>query len=162
MENKEKVKVISTLKNKVVVDMPELHFNRTWQKAGAVVTINKETLEELMYDIGFANMIKEGILYIEDLEVKKDLGIEPEDATEPVNIILLTDKEKRYYLTELSLVGFKDKLKKLSRNQVEELADFAIKNKLVDIDKCKLIEEICGRKILKAIELLEQDEDKEA
>ena len=160
MDKSEKVKVISTLKNKVVVVLPELHFSRTWQTAGAVVSIPKDTLEELMYDIGFANMIKEGILYIEDMEVKKDLGIEPEDATEPVNVILLSDKEKRYYLTELSLVGFKDKLKKLSRNQVEELADFAIKNKLVDIEKCKLIEEICGRKILKAIELLDQDTEK--
>lgn len=159
MENNEKVKVISTLKNKVVVVLPELHFSRTWQKAGAVVMIPKETLEELMYDIGFANMIKEGILYIEDMQVKKDLGIEPEDAEEPVNVILLTDKEKKYYLTELSLVGFKDKLKKLSRNQIEELADFAIKNKLVDIEKCKLIEELCGRKILKAIELMEADKE---
>ena len=159
MENKDKVKVISTVKNKVVVTSADLHFSRTWQKAGAVVTIPRETLDELMYDIGFANMIKEGILYIEDMEVKKDLGIEPEDAEEPVNVILLTDKEKKYYLTELSLVGFKDKLSKLSRNQIEELADFAIKNKLVDIDKCKLIEEKCCRKVLRAVELLEQDQE---
>lgn len=159
MDKKDKVKVISTLKNVVVVTAPELHFERRWHSAGAAVSIPRDILEELMYDVGFHNMIEQGILYIEDMEVKKDLGIEPEDATEPVNIILLTDKEKKYYLTELSLVGFKDKIKKLSKNQIEELADFAIKNKLVDIEKCKILEELCGRKILRAIELLEQDKE---
>ena len=131
----DKVKVISTLKNRVTVNVPDIRFSRTWPTAGASVNIDKDTLEELMYDAGFANMVKMGILFIEDMEFKKEMGLEPEDATEPVNLILLNDKEKRYYLTGISLVGFKDKLKKLSKNQIEELADYAIKNKLVDIEK---------------------------
>lgn len=158
-EKKDRVKVISTLKNKVTVNVPDIRFSRTWASAGMAINIDRETLNDLMYDPGFANMIKMGILYIEDMEVKKDLGLEPEDATEPVNLILLTDKEKRYYLGELSLVGFKDKMKKLSRNQVEELADFAIKNKIVDIDKSKVIKEACGRDIIRAIQLMEQDQE---
>ena len=155
----DKVKVISTLKNKVTVNVPDIRFNRTWPTAGATVNIDKETLNDLMYDPGFYNMIKMGILFIEDMEVKKEMGLEPEDATEPVNLILLTDKEKKYYLTELSLVGFKDKVKKLSKNQLEELADFAIKNKLVDMDKCKVIKEACGRDVVRAIQLLEADQE---
>lgn len=158
-DDKQKVRVISTLKNKVTVNVPDIRFSRTWIAAGAAVNIDKETLEELMYDPGFRNMIQMGILYIEDLEVKKELGIEPEEATEPVNIILLSDKEKKYYLTELSLVGFKDKIKKLSKNQLEELADFAINNKLVDIDKCKVLKEACGRDVIGAIRLMELDKE---
>lgn len=158
-EKKAKVKVISTLKNKVTVNYPDIRFNRTWPTAGASINIERETLDELMFDPGFANMIKMGILYIEDMEVKKDLGLEPEDATEPVNLIFLTDKEKKYYLTGLSLVGFKDKLKKLSKNQMEELADYAIQNKLVDIEKCKILKEACGRDVVRAIQLLEADKE---
>ena len=155
----DKVKVISTLKNRVTVDVPDIRFSRTWPTAGASVNIDKDTLEELMYDAGFANMVKMGILFIEDMDFKKEMGLEPEDATEPVNLILLNDKEKRYYLTGLSLVGFKDKLKKLSKNQIEELADYAIQNKLVDIEKCKVIKEACGRDVVRAIQLLEADKE---
>ena len=155
----DKVKVISTLKNRVTVDVPDIRFSRTWPTAGASVNIDKDTLEELMYDAGFANMVKMGVLFIEDMEFKKEMGLEPEDATEPVNLILLNDKEKRYYLTGLSLVGFKDKLKKLSKNQIEELADYAIQNKLVDIEKCKVIKEACGRDVVRAIQLLEADKE---
>ena len=155
----DKVKVISTLKNRVTVNVPDIRFSRTWPTAGASVNIDKDTLEELMYDAGFANMVKMGILFIEDMEFKKEMGLEPEDATEPVNLILLNDKEKRYYLTGISLVGFKDKLKKLSKNQIEELADYAIQNKLVDIEKCKVIKEACGRDVIRAIQLLEADKE---
>ena len=155
----DKVKVISTLKNRVTVDVPDIRFSSTWPTAGASVNIDKDTLEELMYDAGFTNMVKMGILFIEDMEFKKEMGLEPEDATEPVNLILLNDKEKRYYLTGISLVGFKDKLKKLSKNQIEELADYAIQNKLVDIEKCKVIKEACGRDVIRAIQLLEADKE---
>ena len=114
MENKDKVKVISTVKNKVVVTSADLHFSRTWQKAGAVVTIPRETLDELMYDIGFANMIKEGILYIEDMEVKKDIGIEPEDAETPT-IIFMNDKELNRFWKIMPLSQFKVEVKKLTK-----------------------------------------------
>ena len=114
----DKIKIVSTVGNRVIVEVPELRFSRTWPMAGSSVSVDKEVLEDLMYDIGFRNMIESGMLYIQDMETKKELGLEPEDAVEPVNIIVLSDKDKKYYLTELSLVGFKDKIKKLSRPQL--------------------------------------------
>ena len=125
--------------------------------AGSSVSVDKEVLEDLMYDIGFRNMIESGMLYIQDMETKKELGLEPEDAVEPVNIIVLSDKDKKYYLTELSLVGFKDKIKKLSRPQLENLCDYAIKNRIMDVDKCKVLKEACGRDIINAVRLSEQN-----
>ena len=157
MENK--VRVVSKVGNKVTVNVPDIRFSRTWPAAGAVVNIDKEILEDLMYDIGFRNMIDMGILYIEDMETKKELGLEPEDATEPVNIIVLSDKDKKNYMTTLSLVGFKDKIKKLSQTQLEELCNYAIDNKLIDVDKCKLLKEACGRDIMQAVRLNELDKE---
>lgn len=157
MENK--VRVVSKVGNKVTVSVPDIRFSRTWAAAGAVVNIDKEILEDLMYDIGFRNMIDMGILYIEDMETKKELGLEPEDATEPVNIIVLSDKDKKNYMTTLSLVGFKDKIKKLSQTQLEELCNYAIDNKLIDVDKCKLLKEACGRDIMQAVRLNELDKE---
>ena len=155
----DKVKVKSMVAHKVTVNSPDLRFSRTWQSYGSVVSIDREILDELMYDIGFQNMIKMGILYIEDMQTKKDLGLEPENATEPQNIIVLTDKEKRSYLTTLPLVGFKDKIKKLSTEQLNELCNYAIANKLLDVEKAKVLKEACGRDIINAVRLSEQNEE---
>lgn len=155
----EKVKIKSMVGHKVSVVIPELRFSRSWNAVGAIVSVDKELLEELMNNTGFYNMLTMGILYIEDMDVKKDLGLEPEDAVEPTNIIVLSDKDKRTYLTTLSLVGFRDKIKKLSNVQLQELCDYAIDNRLVDMDKCELLKEACGRDIIKAITLKKQDEE---
>ena len=158
-KSNEKVKIISTVKHKVFVNIPELRFSRTWMSAGAVVSVERSLLEDMMYDIGFKNMINMGMLYIEDMEVKKELGIEPEDATEPVNVIILSDRDKNYYLTELSLVGFKDKVSKLGRTQLDELCDYAIEHKLLNVQKCKVLKEACGRDVINAVRLSELNEE---
>lgn len=155
----EKVKVTNMSNSRVVVNVPEVRFNRQWMAKGAAATIEKDTLEELMYDPGFKYMIDTGILYIEDLEVKKELGIEPEDATEPVNVIVLSDTERQNYLKVLSLTAFKKKVQDLNLEQINALADYAIEHKIVDVDKCKVLKELCGRDIIQAIRLNEQDKE---
>jgi len=155
----EKVKVVSQVNHEVSVNIPDLRFRRSWPARGSSVSIEREILDDMMFDVGFKNMITAGILYIEDLDVKKDMGLEPEDATEPQNIIVLSEKDKQYYWTGLSLVGFKDKIKKLSKPQLEELADYAIDNKIMNVEKNKVIKEACGRDVIKAVQLLEQDKE---
>lgn len=155
----DKVKITSTLKHEVYVSVPEFNFRRTWPMAGSTNSVDKDLLVELMNDIGFRNMINNGILYIEDMDTKKELGLEPEDAEAPVNIIVLSDKEKETYLKVLGMTAFKDKVKKLSIAQVEELCDYAIDNKIVNLDKCKVLKEICGRDVISAIKLLEDDKE---
>ena len=115
---KERVKIISQHNGPVSVIVPELRFSREWMSKGATIPVERETLEELMYDPGFKYMIDTGMPYIEDMQVKKDLGIEPEDAEEPVNIIILTDKEKERMMTVLPFIEFKVKLKTLNYEQL--------------------------------------------
>lgn len=156
----EKVKVKSMVMHKVSVSSADLRFSRTWPGYGAVVSIDREVLDELIYDVGFRNMLTSGILYIEDMQVKKDLGLEPETATEPQNIIVLTEKDKRYYMSsDLSLVGFKEKIKKLSMEQIYELCNYAINNKLLDVEKAKVLKEVCGRDIIAAVNLTAKNEE---
>ena len=156
----EKVKVVSTVKSRMGVKVPELRFSRQWLKKGSAVMIDRDILEELMYDSGFKYMIDSGMLYIEDMAVKKELGLEPEDAKEPVNIIVLSDKEMRHYMVTMPLAQFKEKVTELRKEQLETLVDFAIENRLADIDKAKYIKELCGKDIVRAIQL--NDLDKEA
>ncbi len=158
MENK-KVKVVNMTNGSIGVKVPALNFVREWLAQGSYFNIEENILEELMYDPGFKYMIDQGMLYIEDMVAKQDLGIEPVEATEPVNVIVLTDKERRRYLVNLSQKEFEEKVKKLSLEQVRLLADYAIENRITDYDKAKFIKSICQKDIIQAIKL--NDEAKE-
>lgn len=155
----EKIRVISKHQGPISVNIPDLRFKREWPNKGASVLIERETLEEMMYDNGFKYMIDTGMLYIEDLEVKKELGLEPEDATEPVNIIVLSDNDMKRMMTAMPQFEFDAKLKTLNYEQMLALADFAIKNELGDFGKCDAIKKACGKDILTAIRLNREDKE---
>lgn len=155
----EKIRVISKHQGPISVNISDLRFKREWPNKGASVLIEKETLEEMMYDSGFKYMIDTGMLYIEDLEVKKELGLEPEDATEPVNIIVLNDNDMKRMMTAMPQFEFDAKLKTLNYEQMLALADFAIKNELGDFGKCDAIKKACGKDILTAIKLNREDKE---
>ena len=155
----EKIRVISKHQGPISVNISDLRFKREWPNKGASILIEKETLEEMMYDSGFKYMIDTGMLYIEDLEVKKELGLEPEDATEPVNIIVLNDNDMKRMMTAMPQFEFDAKLKTLNYEQMLALADFAIKNELGDFGKCDAIKKACGKDILTAIKLNREDKE---
>ena len=155
----EKIRVISKHQGPISVNISDLRFKREWPNKGASVLIEKETLEEMMYDSGFKYMIDTGMLYIEDLEVKKELGLEPEDATEPVNIIVLNDNDMKRMMTAMPQFEFDAKLKTLNYEQMLALADFAIRNELGDFGKCDAIRKACGKDILTAIKLNREDKE---
>lgn len=155
----EKIRVISKHQGPISVNIPDLRFKREWPNKGSSIPIERETLEEMMYDNGFKYMIDTGMLYIEDLEVKKELGLEPEDATEPVNIIVLSDNDMKRMMTAMPQFEFDAKLKTLNYEQMLALADFAIKNELGDFGKCDAIKKACGKDILTAIKLNREDKE---
>ena len=153
------INVINKVNHPVGVVVPQLNLRRDWMGKEQKIAIDENLLKELMFDPGFHNMVMQGILYIEEMDVKKELGIEPFDAEEPVNVIVLTDAEREKYLTVYTLKNFKDKVSKLNQTQLNELADYAISKKIVDVEKCKVIKQLCGRDILQAIRLGEQDKE---
>lgn len=154
-----KVNIVNTIRGSVFVEVREIPFRHDWTVQGAKFAVEHDVLEQLMYDKGFKYMIDTGMLYIEDMEEKKALGIEPEEAEEPVNVIVLTDKERRRYMVNLSLEEFKEKVRKLSYEQVTQLADYAVANRLADFDKTEFLKELCGRDILQAIRLSAQNKE---
>lgn len=152
MENT-KVKVKNMVNSPVTVMSRALNFQREWPNKGAELLIDSNVLEQLMFEPGVKYMFDSGILYIEELQVKQELGLEPEGVDEPVNIIVLTDKERRQYMVNLPLDVFKEKVDALAYEQVEELVDYAIENKLLDFEKCDYLKEKCGRDIINAVRL---------
>lgn len=156
-----KVKLISKVPQNVYIEDQMNNIRYTFRGIGSSMNVEKDILEQMMYDPGIAYMIENGILYIEDMEVKKELGIEPEDATEPVNVIVLSDADRKRYMTNMPLFDFKEKVKALKYEQLQQLADYAVANRLADIDKCKIIKELCGRDIIKTIQLHDANEEED-
>lgn len=154
-----KINITSTTVGEVSVFEPSIPFRASWPSKGSTRAVEKDVIEQLLYTPGFKYMIDTGMLYIEDLGQKKELGLEPEDATEPVNIIVLSEADKKKYLTMYSLDKFKQEIKKLSREQLIDLADYAIEKEIADFGKSEVIEKACGKNIIKGIQLAKANKE---
>lgn len=159
MNDKEKVTIVSTVNGTVGIYLPDLRFRKEWTRKGMKVQVDKELLEDILYDPGSEYMFKTGMLYIEDMDVKKELGLEPEDATQPVNIIVLNDKDKERYLKNLPLHEFKEKVKELSVEQRRDLVDYAVEHEVISFDKNEVLEELIGLNPMKMIQLNRQNKE---
>ena len=156
----DKIIIVSNTNSRVGVDLPEIRFSRKWPAKGSKITVDKETFEQMMYDAGTRYMFESGMLYTEDLEVKKLVGLEPEDAKEPVNIIILDDKQKNRYMSVMPINEFITNIKKLGYEELQNLADYAIEHELIgDLKKCDEIQKLIGKDIIAAIRLNKQDKE---
>lgn len=157
--NNNKITVISNSKSIVSIFVPELKLKRTWNKKGAKVNIDKDVLEEAMYNPGVEYMFKTGILYIDEMEDKIALGLEPEGATKPENIIILTDDEKKEWMSSKKQSWeLKAMLEKLSYEGKKDFCDFVIENELMDGKKSTVIKEVCGIDTIRSIQMKQTNE----
>lgn len=156
---KQMVTVISTVGHEVGISIPELLLRRDWTSKGQKHKIDKETLEQAMFYPGVAYMFNTGMLYIEDMQDKKDLGLEPEDATEPQNIIVLTDAEKDRYLKNVPLAEFRQKMKTLSREQLKDLVEYAVDKENISFDKAEVLMQLTNLDAIKMIQLKRQNNE---
>ena len=150
---KEMVTVVSTVNGLVGIYLPDLRFKKEWTRKGQRQKIDKDLLQDIMYDPGSEYMFRTGMLYIEDMDIKKEIGLEPEDATEPVNIIVLDEKQLNRYLTVMPLHEFKENVKKLSIEQAKNLVDYAVQKETITFDKAEFLEKITGLNAMSMIQL---------
>lgn len=149
--NTRMVKITSMVNKTVGVKRPELGVNRKWTQKGQIMPIPYDIVEQLLWTEGFRNMIDRGILYIDNLQDKIDLGLEPYDAKEPQNIIVLTDIQIANLLKNVPFVAFKQEISKLGMTQIKEIVNYAILHEVVDVQKADLLRQITGTDILKRI-----------
>lgn len=165
MDEKTKVKVRNLTSNRVILSAPELRLRRVWEKKNAVNIIPFEQLEEAIYMPGVESLFSNGTLGIMDkdnndtnhptmaMDIKKALGLEPDDAYKPQNIIILTDEQRQRYLTVMPIFEFREKIKELPSDQIMELAHYAIEHKIMDFDKSDVIKGYTGVDVISAIKL---------
>ena len=138
--------------NKTIsIKKPQYNFNKRWTQKNQIIPVPFEALEQMLWDEGIRRFFDRGMLYISEMKDKIDLGLEPEGATEPQNIIVLTDKQINDFLTSKPFVVFKKELEDLSDTQIREIVNYAIIHELADIEKVNYLKKLTGVDILKAI-----------
>ena len=149
----EKVIVTSMVSGNVGLTLPHLRFVKTWPKKDTKLPIDKEILREAIYDAGVEYMFKNGILYIEDMDFKIELGLEEEGAKMPTAIVPLDEKYLERVLKRMPVAEMRKVIKEMNSNQVRELIDYACGQNDIQIDRVNAIKEITGTDLFKVIEL---------
>lgn len=164
MDSKDKIKIKSLVTGRITINVPDFRLHRTWEKKGAVREIDFETLSQAIYYPGVEYLFEQGILHIEDMKAKVALGLEDgienekgEVIVEEPRIIVLDDAQRERYLKFIPLHEFKEKVQKLSWEQKQELATYAIEKEITDFDKADFLKKVANVDIIKAIELKRED-----
>ena len=152
----EKVIVTSMVSGNVGLTLPHLRFVKTWPKKGTKLPIDKEILREAIYDPGVEYMFKNGILYIDDMDFKIELGLEEEGAKAPTAIVPLDEKYLERVLKRMPVAEMRKVIKEMNSNQIRELIDYACGQNDIQIDRVNAIKEITGTDLFKVIELKNQ------
>lgn len=151
MANTRMVNLKCMVNKTVGVKLPEYGVNRKWTNKGQVIPLPYDTVEQILWHEGFRKMIDRGILYIENMQDKIDLGLEPEGATEPENIKVLSDAQIQNLLVSQPFTVFKKEISELGMTQINNIVNYAIANDIADVQKSSLLLDITGIDILKSI-----------
>ena len=130
--------------------------HRVWNKKGQQLPVGKDILREAIYEPGIEYMFKNGILYIEDMDFKIELGLEAEGTKTPTQIIPMDEKYMTRVLKLMPISEMKKSIDEMSMVQKQELVDFAVKQNDIQLDRIKIVSDKCGVDVLKAIELNRQ------
>ena len=151
----EKVMVTSMVGG--TISAPSLE-HRVWNKKGQKLPVSKDVLREAIYDPGVEYMFKNGILYIDEMNFKIELGLESEGTTTPTAVLPVDDKYLNRVLKLMPVSEMKSSIDKMSITQKQELVDYASKQNDIQLDRLAIVSEKCNVDILKTIELNRQKE----
>lgn len=156
MENK-KVIIENMINSRVGIDIPELRLTRVWERKGVKKPIDFDILKEAIYNEGVDYMFRNGILYIDDMDVKIELGLEEEDA--PAQIKVLKDKDCEDLWMNSTLKAFKSVLEEYPKEQLQILADYAVAHKILNLDKSNALRKKIDYDVVKVIQLGDNEEE---
>lgn len=151
METTRLVVFKSMVGKKVIVNEPAYGVRREFPNKGAIQTIPFPVVQQLLWSNGFRNMLTNGILYIENMQDKIDLGLEEPDTKVPTKIRILTDEQKLTLLKVRTFKEFVRELASLPLDQANSLVDFAVAHQLIDTEKVDYLRELTGRDVVKII-----------
>jgi hypothetical protein len=145
------IMVVSASDFTIIVNVPDIPLHRTWKKRGAKFPIERRALLQAYYDPSVEALFKEGMLTTNDVEFLKEVGLMEEDGT--ANVVVLTEALLTRLIKTMPAAEVKMELAKLSRTQLEELADYAVEHYTdLQMDRIDILSKATGKNIMKAIE----------
>lgn len=155
----DKVSVMSLVGHRVVLVLPHLRFKKVWTKKGAKFMIEKDILREAIYEAGVEKLFTSGVLYIEDMDFKIELGLEAEGTTKPTQIIPVDEKYLNRILKLMPIQEMKQAIGAMTEEQKRELVRFATEQKDAQMDRLSIVKELTGSDVFKMIEIKRQMEE---
>jgi hypothetical protein len=155
----EKVIVTSMVNGLVSINMPQHHLVRAWPQKGAKLPVDKDALREAIYEPGVEYMFKHGMLYIDDMDFKIELGLEEEGTTAPSAIVPVDEKYLERLLKRMPVFEMKSAVKEMNAEQRQEMIDYASAQTDLQMDRVAAIKEVTGTDLFKVIELKKQREE---
>lgn len=148
----DKVIVTSMVGGNIGITLPHIRFNKTWPRKGTKLAIEKDILREAIYEPGIEYLFKQGILYIDDLSFKIELGLEPEGAETPTHVAV-DEKYMTRVLKVMPVGEMKKAISEMNEIQRQEFVDFASSQNDISLERIKVVDQVTGANILKIIEL---------
>jgi hypothetical protein len=135
----------------VVVNIPHLNLHRVWTKRGQQYPIDRTALIQAYYTPAVEALFKKGRLVTSDVDFLREVGLLDESTQKSV-VYELTDSMKTRLVKAMPLAQVKEELAKMSRAQIEELADYAITHyQDLAMDRVDLFSQASGKNLLNAI-----------
>lgn len=153
MDGKDKIKIVSQVNGNVGIYLPNLKFQRDLVTKGQFVMMDRDVLEEAMFDPGFKNMVEAGIIYIDNLQAAKELGLEDDDAEEPTRYRSYTELEIKKLVNSATAAELREAMEKMPKEQQRELGDWAITLRMRDKEKVDIVKEFLNLDVDKGIYL---------
>lgn len=155
----ERVMVTSMVSGRIGLVLPRLHINKVWPKKGTKLPVEKDVLREAIYEPGVEYMFKQGLLYIDDMDFKIELGLEEEGTKAPTNVIPMDEKYMSRVLKLMPIAEMKKAISAMNDNQKRELIDFASEQNDISFDRMDVIKKLTGIDVVKVIELKRSKEE---
>lgn len=155
----DKVMVTSMTRGIVSINRPEHRLVKVWPQKGAKLPVEKEALREAIYEPGIDYMFRNGMLYIDDMDFKIELGLEEEGTTVPTAVILFDEKYLERVIKRMPIVEMKAVIKDMNGEQRRELIEYASGLNDIQMDRIRAIKEVTGTDLFKVIELKKQREE---
>lgn len=135
----------------LVINVPEISLHKVWRKRGAKYPIDRKLLVQAYYDPGVESLFKSGMLTTNDVSFLKEVGLMEDDGT--TEVVVLTEAMLNRLVKAMPIAEVKKELVKLSRTQLEELADYAVEHYTdLQMDRVELFSKATGKNLMKAID----------
>ena len=149
--------IVTSMVNGIIgINRPEYRLVKTWPQKGSKLPVEKDSLRQAIYEPGVEYMFKKGMLYIDDMDFKIELGLEEEGTTAPTAIIPVDTKYLERVLKRMPVREMKEVIKKMNDVQRRELIDYATEQNDIQLDRINAIKELTGIDLLRVIDLKNQ------